>query len=117
MSTEINITKNRTKTNWVIGTIDMDGEKFDFEAKVFDEPSEFGISTELFPDGGNVSKLAINPQGFDWSSVVVSYDRGWDIMPEDSPLGYEKALDLTLAIVEEMEKVTEDEKPAWATRR
>lgn len=117
MSTEIKITRNRTKNNWVLGTASIDGKEFDFEAKVFDEPSEFGIQTDCFPNGGNVSKLAAKPSDVDWSHTVVSYDRGWDIMPEDSPLGYATADELTRSIVEELEKVTDNEKPNWATHR
>ncbi len=117
MSTKIKITRNRTKNNWVTGTADIDGKEFDFEAKVFDEPSEFGIPTDCFPDGGNVSKLAVKPTSSDWSYSIISYDRGWDIMPEDSPLGYATADELTRSIVNELEKATDSEKPSWAVRR
>ena len=51
----------RTDGQWKIGTID--GIKFN--AKVYEEPSEFGIN------GGNVSKL--------WIDGIANYDRGWDL--------------------------------------
>jgi len=50
--------------NWHNGTIN--GVRFN--AKVYDEPSEFGI------DNGNVSKL--------WIEGIANYDRGWDIKPK-----------------------------------
>ena len=43
-------------------------------AKVYDEGSEFGI------DGGRISKLMIKING----ETVVSYDRGWDIKPDEN---------------------------------
>ena len=57
-----------TNSNWVEGVC---GE-YRFQAKLFDEGSEFGI------DEGRVSKLAIQDANGDW---VVNYDRGWDIEP------------------------------------
>ena len=55
----IQVTK--TDGNWKLGTIDG----YKFTAKVYEEPSEFGIR------GGNVSKL--------WIPGVVAYDRGWEL--------------------------------------
>ena len=55
----IQVTK--TDGNWKLGTIDG----YKFTAKVYEEPSEFGIR------GGNVSKLRI--------PGVVAYDRGWEL--------------------------------------
>lgn len=46
-----------------------------FEAKVFSEPSRFGIPTPKFPDGGNISKLCIRNQ---FGTAVYTYDRGLD---------------------------------------
>ncbi len=43
-------------------------------AKVYDEPSEYGI------DGGRVSKLEIKIEG----NTVVSYDRGWEMKPDEN---------------------------------
>ncbi len=55
----IKITK--TDGQWKLGTID----EIKFNAKVYEEPSEFGINN------GNVSKL--------WIDGVCNYDRGWDV--------------------------------------
>lgn len=44
----------------------------EFQAKVYEEPSEYGI------DAGRVSKLAIRIDG----KVVCNYDRGWDMEPQ-----------------------------------
>ncbi len=43
-------------------------------AKVYDEGSEYGI------DGGRISKLQIRIDG----QTVVSYDRGWDVKPDEN---------------------------------
>lgn len=43
-----------------------------FEAKFYEEPSEYGI------DEGRISKLAISKTG----KILCSYERGWDIRPE-----------------------------------
>lgn len=53
--------------NWVSGRIG----NCKFEAKIFDEGSEFGI------DGGRISKLWIG-RG---NKTICNYDRGWDIRP------------------------------------
>lgn len=50
--------------NWMLGTIDG----IEFNAKVYSEPSEYGIN------GGKVSKL--------WIKGILNYDRGWDIKPK-----------------------------------
>ena len=66
---EYKITVKHAYVNWMIGHID----DFEFEAKVYDEGSQFGI------DNGRVSKLGVyrdNPRG-----EVISYDRGWDTYP------------------------------------
>lgn len=55
-------------SSWVNGTVD----RFTFEAKLFDNPSCFGIND------GRVSKLNIANAMGRW---VVNYDRGWDIKP------------------------------------
>lgn len=51
--------------NWVLGTFN----NMKFEAKVFTEPSEFGI------DNGHVSKLWIKGDG----GIQVNYDCGWGV--------------------------------------
>lgn len=58
---------------WKHGMIKIGSETYKYDAKVYDEPSEdYGI------DGGRISKLEVKCQG----SVVINYDRGWDIEPE-----------------------------------
>lgn len=55
-----------TDTNWVEGIC----SGFSFQAKLFDDGSEFGINE------GRVSKLEIkNSNGI----TVANYDRGWDM--------------------------------------
>ncbi|MDR0328453.1 MAG: hypothetical protein LBI05_09185 [Planctomycetaceae bacterium] len=58
-------------SNWVKGTI---GEYL-YEAKVFPCGSQFGIRE------GNISKLSIRDAAT--RREVCSYDRDWDILPED----------------------------------
>lgn len=66
---------------WEEGTFIIDGVIFKYEAKVFEESSQFGIND------GRVSKLQIvkytrdNP--WTWENTVINYDRGWDIEPRD----------------------------------
>lgn len=58
--------------NWVRGTC---GD-FIFTAKLYDEPSGFGINE------GRVSKLSvIASTDMGWSNEIINYDRGWDIEP------------------------------------
>lgn len=52
---------------WENGTIN--GAQF--EAKVFEEGSQFGIN------GGRISKLHVVKDG----ACIINYDRGWDIRP------------------------------------
>ena len=47
---------------------------WDFQAKVYDTDSKYGIS------GGRVSKLTIASKAT--GRVVARYDRGWDILPD-----------------------------------
>lgn len=63
---------------WIDGTIGG----YRFQAKIFDEGSEYGIN------GGRVSKLCVwdeelraKKQGI-WSATIVNFDRGWDIKPK-----------------------------------
>lgn len=60
------------RSNWVSGETDDD---YTFEAKVFSEPSMWGIPTARFEDGGNVSKLCIRDAN---GREVYAYDRGLD---------------------------------------
>ena len=71
-------TKFESGTNWCDGKIG----KYNFQAKLFDTGSTFGIND------GRVSKLAIwdekirqEKQNF-FAGCVVNYDRGWDIKPK-----------------------------------
>jgi hypothetical protein len=67
-------------SNWVSGTVGG----YTFEAKLFDDPSPFGIAK------GRVSKLAIyDPIA---QKQVVNYDRGWDIKPADGIKAYHNAV-------------------------
>ena len=54
------------------GTIQIENETFTYDAKHFDEPSEYGIEV------GRISKLGIRKG----REVVLNYDRGWVIEPE-----------------------------------
>ncbi len=69
---------NRCGGNWVSGRLGG----YRFEAKVFAEPSEFGIPTPRFEGGGNISKLHVSRDGLD----VFCYDRGEDVgvTPDDA---------------------------------
>jgi hypothetical protein len=57
---------------WNKGTVKVNGNSYTYTAKLFDEDSDFGI------DGGRVSILSIRNAE---QKEVVSYYRGWDIMP------------------------------------
>lgn len=59
------------RSNWVSGY----HADYTFEAKVFSKPSQFGIPTPRFEDGGNVSKLCIRDEN---GREVYAYDRGLD---------------------------------------
>lgn len=58
---------------WESGAIKIDGIRFSYEVKCFDEPSKFGIN------GGRISKLYIK-SGDD---IEAMYDREWVVMPKD----------------------------------
>ena len=61
-------------TNWTRGTVTLlNGRKFLFDIKHFDEPSRFGI------DGGRISKLGVMTATR--GTLAFRYDRGWDIEP------------------------------------
>lgn len=59
----------RDEANWVSGSLDS----YTFEAKVFNEPSIYGIPTPRFEDGGNVSILIIRDED---GREVFLFDRG-----------------------------------------
>lgn len=80
-------TKFHNSNNWVNGKC----ENYDFEAKLFDEGSEFGINE------GRVSKLTISDNG-NW---IVNYDRGWDIEVKKE---HEEVFNLIMNLLESSEK-------------
>lgn len=55
-------------SNWVSGVYEYRGIKYNFGAKIFPEPSDFGI------DEGHISKLSI--ENMKTGQLVISYDRG-----------------------------------------
>lgn len=59
-----------TKGNWTTGTLTFYGQVFKFQAKVYDEPSHYGINE------GRISKLWIATTS---GTVVYDYDRGLDV--------------------------------------
>lgn len=121
MKATAEIKGRRSNRNWVHGTVAVDdGSKFDFEAKVYDEPSCFGIETDRFPNGGNISKLCVySANGLYDDQQVLTYDRGWDDgqenSPLDSPIGEEKAEAIIASIAEVLEKIVDGNTP-WAKR-
>ena len=119
MKATVEIKGRRSDSNWVNGTVTVDdGSEFRFVAKVYDEPSCFGIETDRFPGGGNISKLAVYRTDDMHDSRVLSYERGWDEeeeTPDDSPIGEEKAEAIIAAIAEVLEKIV-DGNTAWAKR-
>lgn len=119
MKATVEIKGRRSHSNWIKGTVTVDdGSEFEFSAKVYDEPSCFGIETDRFPGGGNISKLAVYRTGDMHDSRVLSYERGWDEeeeTPDDSPIGEEKAEAMIDAIADELEKIVDGSTP-WAKR-
>ncbi len=77
---EAQFTKFDLQDNWVNGLV---GKNYEFEAKLFDTGSMFGINN------GRVSKLSIrelcrsNTTNSWFDGVIVNYDRGWDIEPNE----------------------------------
>ena len=66
---------------WYHGTIN----NIKWSAKVYDEPSEFGINS------GRISKLWIAIDGV----AICNYDRGWDLKPSsrDAKRAYKAVVD------------------------
>ena len=58
---------------WKKGTVAVGGVEYEYAAKVYETGSKLGI------DGGRVSKLEIRRDG----EIVCSYDRGWDVEPQE----------------------------------
>lgn len=76
----------RFKNGWAEGIVGP----YRWQAKVYDEGSEFGIN------GGRISKLAI------WDEkkrYIVNYDREWDIEPKT--VKAQQALEAILELFEE----------------
>lgn len=119
MKATVKIKGRRSNSGWVHGSVTVDdGSEFVFDAKVYDEPSCFGIETNRFPGGGNISKLGVSYAGDRYLPQVLNYDRGWDEeeeTPDDSPIGKEKAEAIIDAIAEELEKIVDGNTP-WAKR-
>lgn len=120
MKATAKIKGRRSNSNWVHGSVTVDdGSEFEFCAKVYDEPSQFGIETARFPSGGNISKLGVSRADNGYEPQVLTYDRGWDYdygeTPLDTPIGREKAEAIIAAIAEELEKIV-DGNTAWAKR-
>jgi hypothetical protein len=94
------ITSKYTSNGWVEGTVDG----FRFQAKVFDEGSQFGINE------GRVSKLNIWDEskrlacGNIFTASIVNYDRGWDIKPKKKT-----ERDILNAVVEYLENLPAQE--------
>ena len=82
-------------SHWKTGTVRAfdkntgKGMSYRYDAKVYDEGSEFGIN------GGRISKLWIEDSR---KFPVASYDRGWDIKPTS------KEAEAALAIILELYK-------------
>jgi hypothetical protein len=88
---------------WVEGAVrDLAGgkvirERCWFQAKVFNEGSEYGI------DQGRVSKLLVRRKMPDGHNIdIINYDRDWDIRPEDDDANL--LLNIVLHALENMDK-------------
>lgn len=120
MKATAKIKGRHSDSGWVHGSVSVDdGSEFEFCAKVYDDPSQFGIETNRFPGGGNISKLGVSSADNGYEPQVLTYDRGWDYdygeNPYDSLIGSEKSETIIAAIAEELEKIV-DGNTAWAKR-
>jgi hypothetical protein len=83
MSKALNYKREKDDPTWVIGTyLFGEGQIYPYQAKVYDEPSEYGINQ------GRVSKLMVTgrePGKYSWrpDNRVAQYDRGWDQEPTE----------------------------------
>lgn len=87
-------TMTRLNNGWFEGKVGP----YRWQAKVYDEGSEFGIN------GGRVSKLAIwdekkrkETSNF-FTACIVNYDREWDILPKTAKA--QQALEAVLKLFE-----------------
>ncbi len=78
---EVAVFSGRDNSNWIRGH--LLGQDIGFQMKVFADTSIFGIND------GRVSKLFVF-KGKEWTydntTIIINYDRGWDIEPAE-PLG------------------------------
>lgn len=65
---------NNIKNGWFIGVVTYKKLNSEFQMKSFPKPSQFGINN------GCISKLWMKYRPTD--SVIVNYERGWDIRPK-----------------------------------
>ena len=77
------IRAKQARDGWIIGTVGG----YSFQAKIYDEGSEFGI------DEGRVSKLWVRDEAT--RQTVINYERGWDVQPKTA--AHRHALDALLA--------------------
>ena len=64
------IRAKQARDGWITGTVGG----YSFQAKIYDEGSEFGI------DEGRVSKLWVRDEAT--RQTVINYERGWDVRPK-----------------------------------
>ena len=71
------INEKTRRENWVSGMVKLaNGRTFRYNLLVFTEPSKHGI------DGGRISKLWVATATR--LTMVVNFDRGWDVKPATS---------------------------------
>lgn len=99
---QVHIDKVDDDSQWITGYIG-DGT-YEFYAKVDDEPNNQAVLKgriiKLVIKRGNV-KEKINEEEF-WNDVVVNYDRGWIIKPEQKNSSHNEIM---YAIIDELEKI------------
>lgn len=71
---KLDLKNDETNPVWIVGDVQINGETYRVNAKVFQEGSEFGI------DKGPVSKLWVEDSN---RNTIINYDRGWDIKPTE----------------------------------
>ena len=71
------INEKTRRENWVSGMVKLaNGRTFRYNLLVFTEPSKHGI------DGGRIGKLWVATAAR--LTMVVNFDRGWDVKPATS---------------------------------
>ena len=71
---KLDLKNDETNPVWIVGDVQINGDTYRVNAKVFQEGSEFGI------DKGPVSKLWVSDSN---GNTIINYDRGWDIKPTE----------------------------------